>query len=1305
MAGKLHGLLERMVSSGEETDNEKAEQAVATPQQQQYHMGKTDAHKPGSNGWGTCAELLLVSAVRKHGPLNWRLIALELKARALVLNTSPSCFSEEACRFRYNVLKGKFASSSKISSGNMGDDVGFDGGILVEELRKLRMSDLKQELQQYDSSIRQMQWKIRKMKDERAQVKTPSNIKQGAESNRAADLPPKAQKGSEPNTPVARKVDGPSDKAAGNDGKSHTQPEYLPEALSSSPFENADRRRSSSSMSEDGHILGTEVQRASTSKTVVKDLNDELQYAGESSSLRKSVPGQSHHQQLPVSEKEEPVKSHSVPHRGEGEFRVPPARDQEQGREASEKKNRAPASARPHPFLSRTASAKGEKDKEKGRIKVTGLDTTEQADITHSSMNEGLDVRRSPPRVQDSSGANQLSDGKESQKMADVKTKLEDRPRSDLPKEVGSGEAEAVLRQDIDNKVLDGELKENKAVTPELSVKKDAVSLKPPTISYGRSVSKSRSKLSEDGRVGSGHVSGTGSKQQQQVGEVGGFQNDRNKVLSKAPAPSPAEQRVEKGKAVGPSDEVVSGSGKGGSDSSMKYDSQEARDKVVELKDLSDVRKHSSKTMEFKDGREGKKLSGSNKATGSREGSDSRKLTTSSKVLGFKGITEEKKQVSNNNDNRTLVAGDAGEEKKHSGMNKKTGNCREVNGEKKFESGSKIVEARDIMDGKKTMSINKLVNMDSSKEKKLGSSSSKTSEARDVYDTKKPAAADAMAEVVGFSGSLERRPGRNTQSQDISPTPSAASGGDVLLETRRPDVSHPRKRSESPQVFFPEGVAAEGSRSPHLPQGGSAEQKSAAAHTDASQKLKRSESGKAAASSEGERKRKPGASKPSSVATAEARPVKRQWEEKPKPVNMDSANLKERKSDPKPKKVSNEGSDPLYKRESGDAEEESKEFLDSGERHQVLVDYDTNQIEKLEVASSMDSIEDMSPSGKKSRKEGKILGKFLPLLECLRVICAHKSAHPFRQRQEYQEKRNYNLVVRRHMDLGMIRSRLEEGAYSGSVEFFRDLLLMLTNALVYHSKDSQDFSAAKVLRSYALTEMEKILQTEALLKQHGPATRKREVRRSKEVHKNRLSVGSGGAEVRKKATGKNTSGEGADAEVSQQRTGSVENSQMAVASSPDGNADEREVDGESETFKKPTPNHVVREDNQRREAPKTEVNTEGNKSSFQLKSKNPKADTAAQPPKSRESEDARRAQTGHTDNAEKRSAEFPSKLKDVTSVEEGAGQKLTGGHSRPPQPTKTASASRSGPSTTRGSRYSKRAGESSTSNSKKRSRK
>uniref|UniRef100_A0A0D6R6X0 Bromo domain-containing protein n=1 Tax=Araucaria cunninghamii TaxID=56994 RepID=A0A0D6R6X0_ARACU len=148
-------------------------------------------------------------------------------------------------------------------------------------------------------------------------------------------------------------------------------------------------------------------------------------------------------------------------------------------------------------------------------------------------------------------------------------------------------------------------------------------------------------------------------------------------------------------------------------------------------------------------------------------------------------------------------------------------------------------------------------------------------------------------------------------------------------------------------------------------------------------------------------------------------------------------------------------------------------------------------------AEGTDEIE-TSPMSKRSRREPKVPGKLLPLLECLRTISSHKFGPLFRHRLESQKQQQYRNVIRRHMDLGTIRARLEEGSYSGSLEFFRDLLLIFNNALVYYPKTSQEHAAAWVLRQVAAKEMENIFKTEALLKQEGPSTRKREPKKGPE---------------------------------------------------------------------------------------------------------------------------------------------------------------------------------------------------------------
>eukprot|EP01018_Ginkgo_biloba_P033281 Gb_11179 [translate_table: standard] len=170
-----------------------------------------------------------------------------------------------------------------------------------------------------------------------------------------------------------------------------------------------------------------------------------------------------------------------------------------------------------------------------------------------------------------------------------------------------------------------------------------------------------------------------------------------------------------------------------------------------------------------------------------------------------------------------------------------------------------------------------------------------------------------------------------------------------------------------------------------------------------------------------------------------------------------------------------------------------------GWQHQQQRHHHHHQATRSSGDSHAEGTDEMSPMSKRSRREAKVPGKLLPLLECLRAISAHKFGSIFKHRLESQENLYYTSMIRRHVDLGMVRSRLEEGSYSGSLEFFRDLLLVFNNALVYYPKYSQEFGAAYVLRELATKEMANIFQTEALLKQEGPSTRKREPRKPSEL--------------------------------------------------------------------------------------------------------------------------------------------------------------------------------------------------------------
>lgn len=71
-----------------------------------------------------------------------------------------------------------------------------------------------------------------------------------------------------------------------------------------------------------------------------------------------------------------------------------------------------------------------------------------------------------------------------------------------------------------------------------------------------------------------------------------------------------------------------------------------------------------------------------------------------------------------------------------------------------------------------------------------------------------------------------------------------------------------------------------------------------------------------------------------------------------------------------------------------------------------------------------------------------------------------------------QESNEYEELVRQHVDLETIRTRVERGSYSACIlTFYRDLLLLFNNAIVYFPKASLESEAAHQLRNLVSNEI------------------------------------------------------------------------------------------------------------------------------------------------------------------------------------------------------------------------------------------
>lgn len=70
-----------------------------------------------------------------------------------------------------------------------------------------------------------------------------------------------------------------------------------------------------------------------------------------------------------------------------------------------------------------------------------------------------------------------------------------------------------------------------------------------------------------------------------------------------------------------------------------------------------------------------------------------------------------------------------------------------------------------------------------------------------------------------------------------------------------------------------------------------------------------------------------------------------------------------------------------------------------------------------------------------------------------------------------QETARFRSLIRQHVDLEMIRTKLEGAGFYNFVEFFRDLLLLCNNAIVFFPKDSLEYTTAVDFREYVKKEV------------------------------------------------------------------------------------------------------------------------------------------------------------------------------------------------------------------------------------------
>lgn len=97
-------------------------------------------HQSTVQPWGTLEELLLACAVNRHGTQCWDSIAVEVQNRT----TNLSSLTSQNCIDKFNDLKRRFMPPNDTSSSLVP---------MVDELRRIRMEELRREVQRHDMSI------------------------------------------------------------------------------------------------------------------------------------------------------------------------------------------------------------------------------------------------------------------------------------------------------------------------------------------------------------------------------------------------------------------------------------------------------------------------------------------------------------------------------------------------------------------------------------------------------------------------------------------------------------------------------------------------------------------------------------------------------------------------------------------------------------------------------------------------------------------------------------------------------------------------------------------------------------------------------------------------------------------------------------------------------------------------------------------------------------------------------------------------------------------------------------------------
>ncbi|VVC98154.1 unnamed protein product, partial [Leptidea sinapis] len=121
-------------------------------------------------------------------------------------------------------------------------------------------------------------------------------------------------------------------------------------------------------------------------------------------------------------------------------------------------------------------------------------------------------------------------------------------------------------------------------------------------------------------------------------------------------------------------------------------------------------------------------------------------------------------------------------------------------------------------------------------------------------------------------------------------------------------------------------------------------------------------------------------------------------------------------------------------------------------------DYSRKKKPDSRTCSGSESAPD-SPSSNDTERQHRLWKKSVMLV--YNRLCAHKYASLFLRPITDDEAPGYSAIVKRPMDLSTIRKNIDAGNVRTTAEFQRDVLLMLSNALIYNNSTHSVYAMAK----------------------------------------------------------------------------------------------------------------------------------------------------------------------------------------------------------------------------------------------------